>query len=85
MFSHVEARNFLVMVFVLYYNGIYSSVLVVREPWISYYFSIFYFEYCLSSGGVLLSSVLRYFCKRCVCIHLLHLSLALFTLGVLGP
>ncbi len=25
-----------------------------------------------------------YFCKRCVFIHLLHLSLALFTFGVLG-
>ncbi len=30
-------------------------------------------------------SVLRYFCKRCVFIHLLHLLLALFTFGVLGP
>ena len=26
---------FLVVVFVLYYNGVYSSVLVIREPWIS--------------------------------------------------
>ncbi len=29
--------------------------------------------------------VLRYFCKRCVFFHLLHLFLALFTFGVLGP
>ena len=34
---------------------------------------------------VLFSFVLRYFCKRCVFIHLLHLFLALFTFGVLGP
>jgi hypothetical protein len=35
LFNYVEARNFLVMVLVLYYDGIYSSVLVLREPWIS--------------------------------------------------
>ncbi len=34
---------------------------------------------------VLFSFVLHYFCKRCVFIHLLHLFLALFTFGVLGP
>ncbi len=32
--QHVEARNFLVMVY-SDYNGIYSSMLVLREPWIS--------------------------------------------------
>ncbi len=34
---------------------------------------------------VLFTFVLRYFCKRCVFIHLLRLALALFTFGVLGP
>ncbi len=33
---------------------------------------------------VLFSFVLRYFCKRCVFIRLLHLFLVLFTFGVLG-
>ncbi len=46
----------------------------------------YYLEYFLSgvegSFSFLCSSL---FCKRCVFIYLLHLSLALFILGVLGP
>ena len=45
----------------------------------------YYLEYCLSCGEGSFSFVFRYFCKRCVFIHLLHLFLALFTFGVLGP
>ncbi len=44
----------------------------------------FFFETCLSSGGIFF---FRCFCRRCfVCvfIHLLHSSLVLFILGVLG-
>ncbi len=41
--------------------------------------------YCLFCGEDSFSFVLRYFCKRCVFIHLLHLFLVLFTFGVLGP
>ncbi len=42
-------------------------------------------EYCLSFGESSFCFVLRYFCKRSVFIHLLHLFLALFTFGVLSP
>ncbi len=42
-------------------------------------------EYCLFCGEDSFSFVLRYFCKRCVFDHLLHLFLVLFTFGVLGP
>jgi hypothetical protein len=73
------------MAFVLYYNGIYSFVLVVREPWIFYYSSILYFECCHSSGGGFLLLFFVNFCRRCVFIHLLHLFPALFVFGVLGP
>jgi hypothetical protein len=45
----------------------------------------YYLEYCLFCGEGSFSFVFRYFCKRCVFIHLLHLFLALFTFGVLGP
>ncbi len=45
----------------------------------------YYLEYCLFCGEGSFSFVLRYFCKRCVFMHLLHLFLALFTFGVLGP
>ncbi len=47
-------------------------------------FLILSFEYRLSSGGVLLSFVLVIFVSG-VCLSILHLSLALFTFGVLGP
>ncbi len=60
-------------------------MLVLSEPWIfifQYYVVFLFFEYCLSSGGIFpllfVGSVL------CVFIHLLHSSLVLFILGVLG-
>ncbi len=43
-----------------------------------------YLEYCLFCGEGSFSFVLRYFCKRCVFIHLLHLFLVLFTFWYAG-
>ena len=84
MFNHVEARNFLVMDFVLYYNGIFSSVLVLREPWISRYFRFFTLNIGFLLVGVCFSLLPIVFVSG-VFIYLFHLSLAVFVLGVLGP
>ncbi len=73
MFNHVEARDFLV-IFVIYRNGIYSSVLVLREPWISRYFRFFTLNIGFLLVGVCFSLLPVVFVSG-VFIHLLCLSL----------
>jgi hypothetical protein len=65
-------------------------MLVLSEQWIfllflQYYGVFLFFEYCLSSGGIFFFFFLFVGGVSCVFIHLLHSSLVLFILGVLGP
>ncbi len=52
---------------------------------LQYYGVFLFFEYCSSSGGIFFVFVLFVGGVLCVFIHLLHSSLGLFILGVLGP
>ncbi len=80
LFNHVEVNFYFVSVWFsfCFYFGI------IRLLDFSIFFG-YYLEYCLFCGEGSFYFVLRYFCKRCVFIHLLHLFLVLFTFGVLGP
>jgi hypothetical protein len=52
---------------------------------LQYYVVFLFFEYCLYTGGIFLFSVVFVGGVLCVFLHLLHSSLVLFILGVLGP
>ena len=67
-----------------------TLMLVWSEHWVFLLFlqcygGFLFFEYCLSSGGLFFFFVLFVGGASCVFIHLLHSSLVLFILGVLGP
>ncbi len=70
-------------------DEIYALMLILSEPWIFFYFcsimSFFFLEYFLYSGGIFFFFVVFVGGVLCVFIHLLHLSLVPFILGVLGP
>jgi hypothetical protein len=81
---------FLFEKFVLYLDEMCILVLVLSEHWVfllflQYYGVFLFFECCLSSGGIFFFFFLFVGGVSCVFIYLLHSSLVLFILGVLGP
>ena len=79
MFNHVEARNFLVMDFVLYYNGIFFCA-GIKGIMGFVVFLFFRLNIIFSSGGIFMFSVV--FIGGDLCILCITLVSGLFILGV---